>query len=111
MARHVQGRTGRLARLGAVGVLWLAGLGVGFYSILSAGARYGCAKSDKGLGCTSAGTTLGVALVIAVILVVTAGTMLAQDAASWRARIVCVAAALVLLALCLVGAYALLDTI
>jgi hypothetical protein len=111
MARHVQARGGRLAVLSAVGVLWLAGLGVGFYAILSAGARYGCSKSDKGLACRSSGTALGVAIVVAVVLVVTAGTVLAQDASSWRARIARIVMALVLLAACLFGAHALLDTI
>jgi hypothetical protein len=111
MARHVQARGGRLARVGAVGVLWLAGLGVGFYSILSAGARYGCSKSDSGLACKNTGTVLGVLLIVAVVLVVTAGTVLAQDASSWPGRVLRIGLALVLLAACLLGAHALLDTI
>jgi hypothetical protein len=111
VARHVHARNGRLAQLGALGVLWLAGLGAGFYAILSAGARYGCARSDKGLACSSGGTALGVLIVVAVVLVVTAGTVLAQDAATWRARVARLTGALVLLAACLFGAHALLDTI
>jgi len=111
MARHVQTRSDRLARVGAIGVLWLVGLGVGFYSILSAGARLGCAKSDKGLGCTTTGTVLGGGLVVAVILVVTGGTLLAQDAATWAQRVLRIAGAAALLALCLLGAYCLLATI
>jgi hypothetical protein len=111
VARHVRARNGRLAQLGAVGVLWLAGLGVGFYAILGAGARYGCARNDKGLACRTSGSALGVLIVVAVVLVVTAGTVLAQDARSWRARIGRIAAALVLLAACLFGAHALLSTI
>jgi uncharacterized membrane protein YbjE (DUF340 family) len=111
MARHVQARGGRLAQLGAVVILWLAGLGAGFYAILSAGARYGCSRSDKGLACRGSGTALGVGIVVAVVLVVTAGTVLAQDAPSWRARIAYVLVALVVLAGCLLGAHALLNTI
>jgi hypothetical protein len=111
MARHVQAPQGRLARLAAVAVLWLAGLGVGFYALLSAGARYGCANTDHGLACTGTGTALGVLLVVAVVLVVTAGTLLTQDAASWPARAVRIAASLVLLAACFLGAWALLATI
>jgi hypothetical protein len=111
MARHVQTRRGRYGRLGAVAILWLVGLGVGFYAILSAGARYGCARNDKGLACQGTGTALGVLIVVAVILVVTSGTMLAQDAPSWTSRTLRLSAALALLALCLLAAWALLATI
>src|ERR1700744_2725397 len=111
MPRHVQARGGRIARLGVVAILWLVGLGAGFYAILSVGARYGCASSDKGLACHTTGTALGVLLIIAVILVVTAGTVLSQDAANWRARALRIGAALVLLVACLFAAHALLATV
>jgi hypothetical protein len=111
MARHTRSPGSRLARLTAVAVLWLAGLGVGFYAILSVGARYGCATNDNALACRSSGTALGVLIVIAVVLVVSAGTVLAQDAPDWRRRVGLVVAALFLLGLCLLAAHALLATV
>jgi hypothetical protein len=111
MPRHVQARGGRVARLGVVAILWLAGLGTGFYAILSVGARYGCARTDEGLACGTTGTALGALLILAVILVVTAGTVFSQDAGNWRVRVIYVVAALVLLGACLVGAHALLATV
>jgi hypothetical protein len=94
-----------------VALLWLAGLGAGFYSIIGVGARYGCSTNDRGLACRPEGTALAAGLVLGVIVVVTAGTVLAQDAPSWSVRLRRLLVAVVLLAACVVGAHALLDTI
>ncbi len=72
-------RAARLSRLLALAVLWLGGLAVGFFALLSVAATFSCSTGDHGLACRPAGTTLGAVLVLAVVAVVTA-TTLAADA-------------------------------
>ena len=68
-------------------------------------------SNDNGLACRGSGTALGLLIVVAVVLVVTAGTLLIQDARSWPARLLRLFAAVVFLAACFLGARALLDTV
>ena len=111
MARHVRSPGSRLGRLGTVFVLWAAGLAVGFYAVLSAGAKFGCAHSAHGLACKPAGSALGGGLVLVVIVVVAVITVLVQDAVSLRGRMLRVLVGLVLLGACLLAARALLGTV
>jgi hypothetical protein len=91
-------------------VVWLAGLAAGFFGLLGAAARYGCGVNDKGLACTGSGSTLGVLLVLAVITVVTVVTVRIHDREPRRV-ITIGAVGLVALALCLLFARMLLDTV
>jgi hypothetical protein len=78
-AKPVRGRS-RLARAGALVLIWLGGLGAGFFALLGVGARYtGCSASARGLACRPAGTAVGAVIVLGVIATVTAATVLTHD--------------------------------
>jgi hypothetical protein len=99
----------RLPRLAAVVLVWLVGLVVGFFGVLSVAARYGCGASQNGLACRPAGTALGVAVIVAVIVVVTTITLLTFDRKpAWIAAWTMIG--LVALGLCYLGAQGLLGT-
>src|SRR2546423_6448637 len=74
VGRHgaAPGTRARVARLTALAVFWAAGLMVGFFAVLSAAAKFSCARTARGLACRPAGTVLAVGLVITVILIVAA---------------------------------------
>jgi hypothetical protein len=93
-----------------VALVWLAGLGAGFFALLSAAAKYGCGGSDDGLACHTSGSLLGALLVLVVIAVVTAVTVL-SDRRPPRDVLILGVTGLVALAICLVAARMLLDTV
>ena len=66
MARHARtvDRRARTVRLSTVAVVWLCGLGAGFFALLSAAARYGCGGGDKGLACRTSGPVVGILVVL-----------------------------------------------
>ena len=112
MGRHakpVRGRS-RLARLATLTLVWLGGLGAGFFALLSVGARYtGCSASARGLACRPAGTAIGGLIVLGVIATVTTATVLTHDRESGRIVGMGVLGVIVLGAWYL-AAHALLDT-
>jgi hypothetical protein len=113
MARHIHAtasRPGVAARWALLAALWAVGLVAGFYAMLGAGAKLGCGKSAHGLACRPAGSALGVAIVLGVIVIVTAATIALQDAATRGSRALRLLSGLVLLGACLLGARALLAT-
>jgi hypothetical protein len=93
-----------------VAVVWLAGLGAGFFALLGAAAKYGCGGSDDGLACHTSGSLLGVLLVLIVIAVVTAVTVLSDDRAG-RGMLLLGAAGLAALLVCFAASRMLLDTV
>lgn len=111
MSRHakVVDRRLRAIRLSAVGVVWLGGLTAGFYSLLSAAAKYGCGASDDGFACHGSGSVVGVLLVVAVIAIVTGVTVMTQDRAA-RGIVVVSGIGLAALVVCFVAARSLLAT-
>jgi hypothetical protein len=122
MARHTAAlsepvETDRPARAGGraltaalIAVLWACGLLAGFYAMLGVGAKVGCGRSSHGLACRTAGSALGAAIVLGVIVIVTVATIAMQDATSNRSRLLRMIAGIVLLGACLLGARALLAT-
>lgn len=100
----------RRTRLAVLLVVWLGGLAAGFFGILATAARYGCGNSATGLGCSTSGTVLGVALIVAVIVIVTALTVYSHER---RQRPVLGAGAVAILGLvlCYLGAQGLLSTV
>lgn len=96
--------------MAALAVVWLGGLAVGIYSLLSVAATYSCGRSAHGLACRPAGTALGALLVVAVIVVVTAVTVMAPDARRTGRLAGTVTLGLVVLAGFYFGARALLST-
>ena len=111
MGRHVRQPDGRLrlVRGSALTVVWLGGLVVGFFGILSVAARYGCARSAHGLACRQTGSLLGIVIVVAVVAVVTAVTVYSHGR-STRAIGVSAAVGLALLVACYWCAHALIAT-
>jgi hypothetical protein len=112
MARHAQSvdQGTRLARLAVLFVVWVAGLGAGFYALLGIAARYGCGASNHRLGCTTRGSVLGGVLLIGVIATVTTVTVLVHGRTPARVAVLGVAG-IVALAGCALGAHALLNTV
>ncbi|MDT4891754.1 MAG: hypothetical protein QOE97_789 [Pseudonocardiales bacterium] len=111
MARHLKpadGRT-RAMRATALVLVWVGGLVVGFFGILSVGARYGCSHSATGLACRTSGSTLGIVVVVLVIAVVTAVTV-GTHGREPRAIAVATVLGAVGLSACYVCAHALLAT-
>lgn len=112
VARHTV-RAGRLdtaLRLAALVLLWAAGLVVGFFALLSVGAKYSCSANAHGLACRPTGTALGVLVVLLVIAVVTAGTVLAPRGRRPGALAAVLVVSVVLLGGCYLAAHALLAT-
>jgi hypothetical protein len=111
MGRHLKpaDRHTRAVRTSALLLVWVGGLVVGFFGILSAGARYGCSHTAKGLACRTSGSALGVALVVAVIAVVTAVTVATHGRQPRTIAVVTVLGGLGLSA-CYACAHALLAT-
>jgi hypothetical protein len=112
MARHARSinRANRLVALAVVTVVWVCGLGAGFYALLSIAARYGCGATNHGLGCGNAGSAVGVALLIGVIATVTSVTVLVHGRNPMRILVIGLVG-LFALAGCAVGAHALLNTV
>jgi hypothetical protein len=81
LARHTKlvDRRIRTIRLSTVAVVWLCGLGAGFYGLLSASARYGCDAHDNGFACRNSGSVVGGLIVLTVIAVVAAVTVMTYD--------------------------------
>jgi uncharacterized membrane protein len=99
-----------VARASALAVVWLGGLGAGFFALLSVGARYTtCTASAPGLACRPAGTAIGGSLVIGVIATVTVATVLTHDRGPRRSATWALLSAAALGALYL-AAHALLGT-
>jgi hypothetical protein len=103
-------RRARAIRLGALALVWLAGLLAGFFGLLAAVATYGCADSDRGLACRTPGSLLGAVVVLAVIAVVTVVTVRSQGRPP-RSVAVLTGSGLVALLACFVAARMLLDTV
>ena len=112
MGRHgaTPGLGVRVARLTVLAVFWAAGLVVGFFALLSLGAKFSCSHTARGLACRPAGTVLAVGLVVVVILIVAAVTALAHDPRAHRRLIVLITVGAVALGACYLGAQALLGT-
>ncbi len=95
----------------SVVLFWIIGIGAGFLTSLVLVARVTCASGAKGLACGTTGSALGIALVIAVIVVVGVATISALDAHAdtrgWIARLVI---GVVLLALIAFAGHLLLAT-
>ena len=112
MGRHakpVSGRS-RWARAGTLLLVWLGGLGAGFFALLSVGARYtGCSASARGLACRPAGTAVGTMIVIGVIATVTTATVLTHGR-ELRRILSLGAVGVVVLGAWYLAAHALLDT-
>jgi len=83
---------------------------VGFFALLSVGAKFSCSRTARGLACRPAGTALAVGLVVVVILIVAGVTALAHDPRAHRRLIVLVAGGVIALGVCYLGAKALLRT-
>jgi hypothetical protein len=82
VARHAKAVSGsaRTTRAAALTIVWLAGIGAGFFGLLSASARYTtCSAHSTGLACRHSGTALGVLFVLGVIGTVTAATVTTHD--------------------------------
>jgi hypothetical protein len=111
LARHAKSVDGRLRaiRLSTVSIIWLGGLAAGFFGLLGAAAKYGCASGDNGFGCRTSGSVVGILLVIAVIAVVIAVTVLTHDRPLRRILVVGIVG-LAVLALCFAAAQVLLAT-
>jgi hypothetical protein len=99
----------RAIRIATVAVVWLGGLVAGFFGILGATAKYGCAARNAGFGCRTAGSVSGVLIVLAVIAIVIAVTVMTHDRP--RRRILVIGGVgLAALAVCFAAAQALLAT-
>lgn len=104
MARHAlpsepdQTSGGRTPRIVAVLLVWLAGLAAGMYSLLGVGVRYAgtCTARSTGLACHTGGTVLGVALLVAVVVVVTTVTLATHGRPLPRIALLTLAALVVL---------------
>ncbi|HJQ41785.1 MAG TPA: hypothetical protein VJ831_01755 [Jatrophihabitantaceae bacterium] len=90
-------------------MVWLGGLVVGFFGVLSVAARYGCANSAHGLACRKSGSALGVLIVLGVVAIVTAVTVATHNRAPRTVLIAATVAVAALLA-CYLAAHALLAT-
>ena len=98
----------RAIRVSTVLLIWLCGLTAGFFGFLGAAAKYGCANGDKGFGCRTSGSVVGIVTVVAVLAIVIAVTVMTHDrpprrvlvvgAVGFVALLVCFAVAQVLLA-------------
>jgi hypothetical protein len=98
----------RAIRLSTVSLIWICGLAAGFFGLLGAAARYSCSAHEKGFGCRTSGTVVGILVLLAVIVVVTAVTVLTYDrparrvvtvgAVGFAVLLVCFAVARVLVA-------------
>jgi hypothetical protein len=107
--KDVQGRP-RFVRATALVVVWVGGLGSGFFALLSVAARYtGCSSSAHGLACRPAGTALGGLLVLCGIATVTAATVLTHDRELPRV-VLCGVLGMAVLGMWYLAAHALLDT-
>ena len=78
----------RAIRLSTVSVIWLGGLAAGFFGLLGATAKYGCASGDNGFGCRTSGSIVGILIVVAVIAIVIAVTTLTVDRPRHRVLVV-----------------------
>ena len=90
MGRHARVADARVdwARPAAVTLVWLAGLGAGFFALLSAATKYtGCGSRSTGLACRGSGSLLGVLLVVAVIATVTTVTVVTHGRDARRAAV------------------------
>ncbi len=112
MARHAKAvdRRSRTIRLSTILVVWLGGLGAGFFGLLGAAARYGCGNNDHGLACRGSGSLLAVLIVLAVVAVVTTVTVVTHDRSPQRVVAVGILG-LVALFLCFLAARGLLGTV
>jgi hypothetical protein len=97
-------------RRGVLAVVWLGGLAAGLFGLLAASAKYGCTPGSSGLGCRTAGSLLGLALVVGVIAVVTAVTVL-TDGRDTRRVVVVGGVGIVLLLACFLVAEGILGTV
>jgi hypothetical protein len=112
VARHAKAlsRRSRVARASALAIVWLGGLGTGFFALLSVAARYTtCSSGARGLACRPAGTAIGGFLVIGVIATVTAVTVLTHDRGPRRSA-TCGLLGTAALGMCYLAAHALLGT-
>jgi hypothetical protein len=112
LARHAKivDRRIRTIRVSTVIVVWLCGLGAGFYGLLSAAARYGCSSSDDGFACHTSGSVVGGLIVVAVIAVVTTVTVMTYDRPARRVLLVG-GIGIVALVACFAAARGLLATV
>ncbi|MBN9620108.1 MAG: hypothetical protein J0H43_10330 [Actinobacteria bacterium] len=87
--------------------VWLAGLVAGFFGLLGATTRYGCADTDHSFACRTAGSVVGLLIVVAVVVVVAAVTLMTGNSSMRRIAVIG-GSGLVVLALCIVAGQLLL---
>ena len=92
-----------------MGFVWLCGLAAGLYAVLAAAAKYGCMSGDRGLGCTTSGSLLGIALLLATIVIVTVVTLMTANRPPGRVLVIG-AVGVGCLAICAVAAASMLAT-
>jgi hypothetical protein len=111
LARHgkVVDERLRTVRLATITVVWAYGLVAGLYALLAAAAKYGCMTGADGLACRTAGSVLGIVLLVTVVAVVTV-VSLACPSRRTRPVLLIGGAALGALTLCLVASLSLLAT-
>ncbi|HZC69647.1 MAG TPA: hypothetical protein VE442_03025 [Jatrophihabitans sp.] len=99
----------QVVRLATVGVVWLAGLGAGFFAFLAGVARSGCSSGDDAFACHTSGSVVGWLLVAAVIAVVTAVTLTTLNRPA-RGVLIIGSLAFAALVCCFVAAHSLMAT-
>lgn len=87
--------------------VWLVGLVAGFFGLLGATTRYGCAGGDHSFACQTGGSVVGILIVVLVVVVVAAVTLLTGRGSTHRI-VVIGGAGLLVLALCIVAGQLLL---
>lgn len=78
----------RAIRLSTVSLTWVCGVAAGFFGLLGATAKYGCATDNNGLGCSTSGSVIGILIVVAVLAIVIGVTLMTNDRPPRRVLIV-----------------------
>jgi hypothetical protein len=76
----------RSARLWTIAAIWVLGLAAGFFAIVAATAKYGCAAADDGPACTTAGSVFSLVLAAGVVVTVGVVTAILLSAAPGSGR-------------------------
>jgi hypothetical protein len=96
-------------RWSTVGFVWLCGLAAGLCAVLAAAAKYGCMSGDRAVGCTTSGSLLGIALLVAIIVILTVVTLMTANRPAARVLVIG-AVGVGCLAICAVAAASVLAT-